>query len=105
MSMNSDMQIHVDSDGTFRIAGRLDTSVAEALRNALVTCLQKHPAVALDLSGVEECGTAAVQLIYSARSSAAQAGKSFRITRVSAAVEKASTALGLRVENSAGDVQ
>ncbi len=105
MNMHTDMQFRADSSGTFRITGKLDISVAEALKQALTDCLEQHPAIALDLSGVEECGTAALQLLYSARSSAALARKPFRITGVSPAVEKASAALGLRVESPSSDGQ
>ncbi len=83
--------------GVWKIAGDLDIGAAEALRQALLDALQRNSSVTIDLTGVETCDTAALQLLYAARLSARQARRSFRVAGMSAAVLEAGAALGLPV--------
>lgn len=80
------------------IRGVLDLYHAQELRAVLAESLLSSAAVTLDLSGVEECGAAALQLLCSARRTAVEAGGSLRIQPGCPAVEQACAAYGIAFE-------
>jgi anti-anti-sigma factor len=89
MTLNTDK-----ATGTLKISGTLDIDGANALREALLDCLQREGAGA-DLREVDGCDAAALQVLLACRKDAAQAGKTFRFTADSIAVTQMATALGL----------
>jgi anti-sigma B factor antagonist len=84
-----------DISGALRISGRMDIAAAGALRKALANSIQGQQQTVVDLSGVEACDAAGLQLLCAAKKTAAAAGVSFRLVDVSPAVLEASAALGL----------
>ena len=87
-------------DGLLKLEGALHISTADELRNVLAEVLARAPELALDLSEVDACDTAALQLLCSARRSAAQLNKQLRLTAISDTVAEAGVALGLSLEDS-----
>jgi len=81
-----------------KISGEQTIHTADELHKALSDALHQSPAVVVDLSGVDECDTAALQLIYSLRRSAVERKQRFEITAVSPAITETAAALGLRLE-------
>lgn len=92
-----------DSDGVLRIAGSADIGTAEALQAALADQLSRASSLTLDLSAVEACDTAAIQLLYSARKSAVRYGKSFSICAISCEVRRVAELLGLQLDQLSGE--
>ena len=89
------MRVSSDESGrVLNVAGDLEISVAEALRSALRDYVLQHAEVILDLTAVESCDAAALQLIWSARKMAEQHAKRFDIAGMSPAVEQTCAALG-----------
>lgn len=84
--------------GPLKLAGALDIYAADILREALLQQLQSVLTLDLDLSAVEVCDVVALQLLCSARKSAARGGKPFALVAVSPAVNAASAAVGLDLE-------
>ena len=82
--------LKISGEQTIRTAGELHQALAEHLDRGL--------AVAMDLSEVGECDTAALQLIYAFRRSMAQRHQRFHITAVSPAIAETAAALGLRID-------
>jgi anti-anti-sigma regulatory factor len=74
--------------GLLRISGNLDIDEADSLREALLAADLSE----LDLSEVEGCDAAGLQVLLAA------AGKSFQITAISNAVTQMAIALGLSLE-------
>ena len=94
------MQLTQTQDGdVLKIAGTLDISVADSLREALTNSFHRYGVIRVDLSDVETCDTAALQLLYSARQSAARDQAIFQITALSPAIAKTIAALGLQVDD------
>jgi anti-anti-sigma factor len=81
--------------GLLRISGTLDIDGADSLREALLDCLQHQPEIAADLSAVDGCDAAALQVLLAGRGDAVAAGKLFRIVAPSDAVTQTAAALGL----------
>lgn len=71
---------------------------AAVLRDELAACFKKYKGLALDLGEVSECDTTGVQLVCSARVSAAASDKSFGISRASSSVEDVFLRAGLNME-------
>jgi anti-anti-sigma regulatory factor len=92
-----------EEPGVLSITGSLDISTAGALRDALRDHMARYPEPALDLSRVEACDAATLQLFWSAQRTAAEAGKPFRVSAWSAAILEAGAALGLPFEELGGD--
>lgn len=59
---------------------------AERIQRGLLAAIEAHPAVDIDLSGVEEIDSAGVQLLIAAKRQAMAAGKTLRLVRHSPAV-------------------
>jgi anti-anti-sigma factor len=80
--------------GALTISGPLDIDAAESLREALLDCFRRQPDVAADLSGVDMCDAAALQVLLAGRRNAASVGKAFRVVTASDAVTVTAAALG-----------
>jgi anti-anti-sigma regulatory factor len=80
--------------GTLRVSGSLHTTAVGPLREALLKCLSAQSEVAVDLTGVDMCDTASLQVLFACQSSAASQGKTLRVT-ASPAVRETLEALGL----------
>ena len=93
---------HEDT-GLLTIAGSLDISDAEALRDALRAHVRCYPAPLLDLAGVEGCDAAVLQLLWSAQQTAAHANKQLRIAAWSEAIRQTGAALGITFEELEGN--
>jgi anti-anti-sigma factor len=90
------VQITKDESGSvLKIQGTLDISIAEEFRKALCDFLGGAPSPTLDLSGVDACDTAALQLLYAARITAERSGKPLQFVGWSGAVANTAAALGL----------
>src|SRR5579862_5892919 len=89
-------------NGLLHISGKLDIDNANRLREALVDCLLHQSEAVVDLSEVDECDAAALQVLLAARKDAAAAGKALCVTGASGAVTGAAVALGLSID-AAGD--
>lgn len=93
------MQISSDqAHGLLKIAGTLHISEAELLRQELCKCLAQETALSLDLSEVDACDAASLQLFYAARASALHQHKKFRVAVFSKAVTETGEALGMPLE-------
>jgi anti-anti-sigma factor len=89
------MPIVVTSSGErMELSGRLSIEQAREMHEALSEWLREAKQPELDLGGVEQCDTASLQMIYSVRRSALQAGKTVRLRSVSPAVMGLAEALG-----------
>jgi len=86
------------NDTALKISGEQTIRTAEELHKELADYLEQSSAVLLDLSDVDECDTAALQLIYSLRQAAIERKQRFEIIAVSPAVTETAAALGLRLE-------
>lgn len=89
-----------DRTGVLKISGTLDIDEADALREALLTAFRLQAEIALDLSEVDACDTAALQVLLAGQRNAASAGKTFRMVAVSDSVTGTAAALGLSIEAS-----
>jgi anti-anti-sigma regulatory factor len=81
-----------------KITGEQSIRTADELHTAFAEYLDRGLDVVLDLSEVDECDTAALQLIYALRQSAVQRKQRFHITAVSPAITWTAAALGLHIE-------
>lgn len=81
-----------------KIMGEQTIRTADELHEALAQYLDRGLDVVVDLSEVDECDTAGLQLIYALRQSAVQRKQRFHITAVSPAITETATALGLHIE-------
>jgi anti-anti-sigma factor len=88
--------------GVLRISGVLDIDSADSLREALRSCLLLQPHVTADLSEVQACDTAGLQVLLAGRSNAASLGKPFHFHAISPAVAEMAAALGLDLQAPAG---
>jgi len=101
-----DMEITKDESGhLLTLAGRLDIRGADELRQALRDFTSGGADSVIDLSGVEGCDTAALQLIHSTRLTVENAGRRFELAGLSAAVREASAALGLALAPQTGETE
>ena len=82
-----------------RLVGDLDIYSVEPARDALCAYLAKLPGLKLDLTGINACDTAGLQLLIAARRGAVAAGKSFAILASAPAIEKCAELLGMDPED------
>jgi anti-anti-sigma factor len=75
--------------------GELTIRNAEEVRRLMSGALDAGAGLVLDVTDIQACDTAGLQLICSLRKSAAERGQRFRISGASAAVEECAAALGL----------
>jgi anti-anti-sigma factor len=73
----------------------LDIAGSGELREIFSRSVQEQAGIIIDLSAVESCDLAGLQLLCAARKTAVQSGKSFRVIQPSAAVLETASALGL----------
>jgi anti-anti-sigma regulatory factor len=96
--------MHVTQDETgvrLTLTGALEIGGTEQLRRALLDALAAKAALTIDLSGLEACDAAVLQVLIAARKTAAAAGRELRITALPPAAAEMSAALGL----AAGELQ
>lgn len=89
--------IEEESGGVLKLEGTLNISIVEELRKALLDSLSAAPGLTLDLAGVDQCDTAALQVLYSGRKTAEQSGKRLVLQNLSGPVAGIIDALGLEI--------
>lgn len=87
-----------EGSNTLKLSGALDIYSAGDLRDLLRQELQARSELTLDLSQVDACDAAGLQIFCSAARTAEEAGKKFRIVHPSAAASHVSDGIGLSVE-------
>lgn len=93
------MQTYRDpASGLLKISGSLHVSDADELCHGLRDQLAERAEVILDLSEVDSCDTACLQLFYAARNSALRQQKPFRVTALSSAIVDTGKVLGMPLE-------
>ncbi len=90
-----------NTTGVLKLSGTLDIDAANSLRETLLDCFLQQQEVATDLSAVDTCDTASLQVLLAAQRNAASFGKAFRITAASSSVTETAAALGLPLNESA----
>ncbi|MBW2107148.1 MAG: STAS domain-containing protein [Deltaproteobacteria bacterium] len=88
-----------DNGATLSITGSMTIYDASELRQHLLACLEEHPGMILDLSGVEDCDTAAIQVLCAARKSAELTGKPVSFQQPAGPVIEAAHRAGLVPEH------
>ncbi len=99
------MQItKTDSDRALKLAGTLEIAVAEELHHALRDFICRDRGEDVDLSEVDGCDAAGLQLLCSARKTAERFSRPFQFIGLSAAIRNAASGLGFSLtgEDSAG---
>jgi len=89
-----------DGQVLVKIEGAVSIYEGAVLHEEFLECLEKYDGLLLDLSDVSDFDTAAVQLLYSARITAAHRQKNFVITGASAVVSDTVKLAGLDPEKS-----
>ena len=98
--MNAQAEIDPGVGGAaLKLEGSLNIGSVEALQEVLSRYAGETSDLQLDLSGIETCDAAGLQLLCSLRSSAAAFGKSLRIVAVSEPFTSLTRALGVPVES------
>jgi len=91
--------------GPARIEGPLTVCTAEALRPRLLEGITTPAGMRLDLSAVDACDCAGLQLLVATRKSALAAGRSLEFTRLSPVIRNAAQDIGLDMAEFAGSSQ
>jgi len=86
------------SNGILKVSGSLDISTAGELCDSLRDWLGRQPELNLDLSEVDWCDAAVLQVLCAARRIASQLQRPFHVVSWSTAVLETSAALGLPLE-------
>lgn len=98
--MNAQAEIDPGANSTaLKLEGALNISSAEVLQEVMGRYAGQASHLRLDLSEIEACDAAGLQLLCSLRSSAAASGKSLRIVAVSEPFTVLARALGVSVES------
>ena len=84
-----------NTDDPVIITGSLDINTANELSDALAGYLRRECELILDLSGVDNCDTAALQVFLAVFKSSAICGKPTRIVAGAPAIDDVCDALGL----------
>ncbi len=87
-----------ESGQVLKLAGKLDIRVAQDLKIALQDFIAEKADCLLDLSGVETCDTATLQLLVSARKTVESAGGRFVLSALPEPVLLNGALLGLSFE-------
>ena len=90
--------ISILDDGLIRVDGQLDFDSAGQLREVLLEAGAKQKTIALELSEVNLCDGAGLQMILAARAHAAAMGIPFAIPGLSDAVRETAAAFGFALE-------
>jgi phospholipid transport system transporter-binding protein len=93
------MEIVRQREGAVQVTGELHIGDAEQLRSALARELMAATALVVDLSGVDSCDAASMQLFCSLRKSAERDGKQLQILEPSTAMCETSAIIGLSLED------
>jgi len=81
-----------------KVRGELSIQCADDLHRLFTESIGRDVDLVLDLSEVQTCDTAALQLICSLRKTAVRRGRGFRIAALSPAIELTVSALGMQCE-------
>jgi anti-anti-sigma factor len=84
-----------EENGILHCEGSLDIRAVDELRTQILSYIEEHDGIRLDLSRVSACDTAGVQLLHAAGMQAAVNRKLFTIQDLSDAVRQTVSALGL----------
>jgi len=93
------VEISRQNDGGLRLHGDLHISNVEELHSALLRERAAGPALVLDLSDVQSCDAASLQLLCSLQKSAQADGVELRISASSPAIQDAAAILGLTMDD------
>jgi len=85
-----------NGSATLKISGDLSVYEVAALRKELVDCIDMYDGLALDLDEVTDFDVAGIQLLYSARRTAIEAGKVFSVQEASGSLREALDRAGIR---------
>ena len=80
------------------ISGTLDIDTANSLREALLECFSLQPEVRADLSAVDACDAAGLQVLLAGQRNAALLGKALHVNTASPAVLETAAALGFSIQ-------
>lgn len=94
-----------DESNTLQLPTALDIYGSAEVRGLLIREIAARDEIALDLSQVESCDTAGVQVLLAARRTAQQSGKLLHITQISDAVIRTGESLGLSIAELKGSSQ
>ncbi|MBS1873941.1 MAG: STAS domain-containing protein [Acidobacteria bacterium] len=91
---------HVDSEGgmRFQIEGIVDIRAVASLQQSLCQALVRGGVIQFDLSGVVDCDVAGLQLMYAALRDLRAAGHSSERPRISDAIRRTASDIGLSLE-------
>jgi anti-anti-sigma regulatory factor len=87
-----------NSCAPLKIKGDLTIAAATPQHATLAGIIGQGSEVALDLSGIHECDTAGLQLIYSLQRSILQRKELLQIVAVSPEIQELAAALGLQIQ-------
>ncbi len=80
---------------TVAVDGALTVAVVEAWRARLAAALARGPGLTVDVSAADEIDVFGVQLLWAARRSAREQGRSFRVIDATGALRRACASAGL----------
>lgn len=84
--------------GVLQISGTLDIDAANGLREALLDCLLHQGEIVADISELDGCDAAGLQVLLAGRRDAMAAGKPFRFTAPSHVLAQTALALGFSID-------
>jgi anti-sigma B factor antagonist len=90
----------IENRSPLKLSGSLNIQTAEPLKSTLVEYVKTHSPVLIDVSEVQSFDAIGIQLLCSARKTAEDAKKAFRIEGTTPAFTKALEEIGLRPETS-----
>ena len=93
-----DDQINRKKKALMSLCSSLSIYEANELKNRLMTSLDDIDTLELDVSNIRECDTAGLQLLCSAKKTAAGMGKKLIITGKSKAIEDVMSRVGMTLE-------
>lgn len=97
------MQVIQDqSESIHKLSGSLDINTSDEVRKILLEYLGEHASISVDLSQIEGCDAAGVQLLLALEKSAKSAGKPFAIVASSEAFDRDCAGLGVSIASPAG---
>jgi anti-anti-sigma factor len=91
--------VNDERNGVLQLAGELGIDVVEQLHTVLRDFVHTATRPTIDLTQVDTCDSAALQLLCSARKTAECEGKPFELLGLSAAIVETSAALGLSLSS------
>ena len=93
------MEILRTEEGLVKLQGDLHISSAEDLRGALIVELASVSALVLDLSEVDSCDSASLQLLCSLKKSAGVCSKAVSVTGLSTAMVDTCSMIGFSLKD------